>query len=272
MSPRHLLAPPLLAAHRLARLLTRRAGGVRLLLLHDVPPSEMAALDHLLSSLGKTGRLGSPRDYGSGRACCILTFDDGFASNLEAAALLERHGARGIFFVCPGLMALPWDEQRAAIAANVFDGKRRPEDIPERMRLMTWDELRDLEARGHVIGSHTLNHRRLTGLAQAEMEDEIRGSSMAFEREMGRVPEWFAFPFGDIDSVNAGILHCAGRLHRYCRSGIRGANGPDTHRLAVLADHVDLAAPPAYRMLAAEGGMDSRYSGARERLKAMCGG
>ncbi|CAA7612170.1 polysaccharide deacetylase family protein [Magnetospirillum sp. UT-4] len=263
-----LLAPPLLAATRILNALTG-GHGHRLLLLHDVPPEEMAALDRLAGSL----TLAPPAELEAlldgrarPRAATTPTFDDGFASNLEAAAVVEGHGGRAIFFVCPGLIDLPWPEQRAAIAANVFNGRRRPEDIPERMRLMTWDELRGLAARGHVIANHTMSHRRLTTLDAAGVEAEIGQAAARLAAELGAKGDWFAFPFGDIGSIGAEALTIAARHHRFCRSGIRGPNRNGTSPAAVLADHVDLAAPVAYQRLAAEGGLDWRYRAARRRL------
>jgi hypothetical protein len=42
--------------------------------------------------------------------------------------------------------------------------------------------------------------------------------------------------------------------------------------LALRADHVDLAAAPAWRHLAVEGGLDFAYARARRILDAMCAG
>lgn len=272
---RHLLAAPALLAHRLAIRYRPAAPGIRLLLLHDVAPDEMAAFERLVAALAREGRLASPADAEAvlagapvprGPERCVVTFDDGFASNVAACEVLERNGARALLFLCPGLMDLPRAEQRAAVAAAVFDGRRTAADLPPHMTLMGWDEAVRLTGRGHLVGNHTARHRRLTALAPEEAEADMVASKRRLEERLGAAVEWFAFPFGDIDSVDAATLAAAGRHHRFVRSGIRGANRPGTARLAVLADHVDLAAPWAWQRLVVEGGLDGRYDPARRRL------
>ncbi|MBX9633734.1 MAG: polysaccharide deacetylase family protein, partial [Magnetospirillum sp.] len=229
MQLRYLLARPLLAVQRLRGLVSAPVPGLRILLLHDIRPHEMAALDHLVGTLAKSGSLVDGNEAGmilSGevspaRDSCLITFDDGFASNLQAAEnVLARHQAKAVFFVCPGLMALPLQQQRAAIAANIFDGKRSPSDLPADMALMDWSALERLAAQGHMIGNHTMSHRRLTTLSSEQVEAEIAEGAHAIAQNLGRKADWFAFPFGDIDSVNAAVIKAAARHHRFCRSGV----------------------------------------------------
>jgi peptidoglycan/xylan/chitin deacetylase (PgdA/CDA1 family) len=271
---RHLLAIPALLAHRLT---ARPGGGVRFLLFHDVAAAEMRAFERLVDVLAREGRLGTPQEaqalleqgrQPSGERC-VITFDDGFASNDEACRVLERHGARAMLFVCPGLLDEPRGGQRAAIAARVFDGKMAADDLPGPLELLNWGQVRDLAARGHVIGSHSLCHRRFTQLTPAELHADLATARQRLIEEGCGPAEWLAFPFGDIDSISASTLAVVGQHHAYCRSGIRGLNTAATHPLALLADHVDLAAPLTYQRLAFEGGLDRRYAGARRRLQAL---
>lgn len=269
MSLRHLAAPALLLAHRL---FSARRDGLRVLMLHDVPPGEVDALDEMVGTLARQGRLADPAqaaallaEGGPGQKV-LLSFDDGFASNREAArSVLDRHGAKALFFVCPGLIDLPVPEQAAAVAANVFRGRLK-DSVPA---LMGWDGIEALARSGHAIGNHTLTHRRLPTLTEAEIEDEIAGGAAELTRRLGAAPAWFAYPFGDIDSVDARVLAAAARHHRFCRSGVRGLNRAGADPLAVLSDHVDLAAPAAYRWLAAEGGLERRYGAQRARLATL---
>lgn len=133
MSLRTLLAPALAATNHLVRsLLPTPVGAVRILILHDVPPAARDAfirlLDHLAAGPGfVTPAEAAQRLSGAvpadGRTPVLLSFDDGFASNLEVARdILEPRGVRALFFVCPGLIDLPAAERRAAIAAQIFRG------------------------------------------------------------------------------------------------------------------------------------------------------
>lgn len=271
MSLRYRLATPLLVLHRLLG----RHDGLRVLLFHDIPPGQSPAFETLVATLAAAGRLASPaeaEDVLAGRAAarpgsCLLSFDDGFASNFTVArTILARYGAKGLFFVCPGLMDLPTGDQRAAIAANIFDGKRTLGDLDPGLRLMNWNEVTALAAAGHAIGNHTLSHRQLTLLSKDAQAEEVGGAAERLATRLGQPIPWFAFPFGDITSVDAAALHEIAKHHAFCRSGIRGANGADTLAMAVRADQVELTAPAAWQWLAVEGGLDRRYVHERRLL------
>lgn len=273
-SPRHLLAPLWLAGWRAARALAPApAASFRILLFHDVPPAEREAFAGLVRDLHAAGRLIGPaeaegrlagRDLGrAGPPPCLLSFDDGFASNLEVARdILDPLGVKALFFVCPNLAELTGPAQEAAIAANVFDGKRDARGL----RILGWDGIEALKAAGHAIGSHTASHKRLTRLNQTERAEEIEGAARAFRVRLGEIPAWFAYTFGDVGSIDSPSLAAISHLHRFCRSGVRGRNDSETNPFALRADHVELSAPPAWRWLAVEGGLDPLYAKARKSL------
>lgn len=270
---RHLTAPFWLMAQRLRPTTLPPPGAFRILLLHDIAPRQEAALDRLLAHIGATTGFMTPDDVPArlamtapDGACPILTsFDDGFASNHALAkAVLDRHGVKALFFICPGLMDLPRAQQPAAVAASVFRGKA--EAVPE---MMTWDQVVELAARGHVIGAHGMTHIRLAGLDPARLEDEIVGSQLRLTGQLGRRADWFAFPFGDIGSVDKPVLDVVARHFRYCRSGVRGLNRAGTSPFGLLAQHVDMDAPLAYQRMALGGGLDMRHAEARRLLEVM---
>ena len=101
-----------------------------------------------------------------------LTFDDGVGEHLFAAAELEKRGWRGIFCVVADWIG--------------GDGK------------LTWDDVRELQRRGHVIANHTKTHRGLGGLWKRGLKDEVRkeilGGADAIERETGRRPRLLCLP------------------------------------------------------------------------------
>lgn len=288
MGLRDLVAGPWLLGHRLwqrAVPAKTQGGAFRILLFHHVPESKFGRFDAmiarlsaqhgLLTPLEAAGRLDGaltppPAAPKAGRLPCLLSFDDGFASNLDLArGVLDRHGVKALFFVCPGLIDLAPGERPAAIARTIFGGSLAPEDLAAGQRLMGWDELAELRDAGHGIGAHTLMHRRLAGLAENDLEQEITDSGRRIEQRLGAAPDWFAYPFGNIDAIDARALAIVSRHYRFCRSGVRGANFPGGDPLALCADHLDLERPPAWLHLAIEGGLDGRYADARARLNAM---
>jgi len=269
---RHLVAPFWLMARNLMSA-AYPPGAFRILLLHDIQPRQETALDHLLSHIGGAMGFMTPDDVPArlamtapdSRCPVLVSFDDGFASNhATAKSVLARHRVRALFFVCPGLMDLPRDRQLSAIAANVFRGKANA--APE---MMTWNQAEDLAGMGHTVGGHGMSHACLASLDPARLEDEIGGARRRLLERLGSPAEWFAFPFGDIGSIDKEALSVTARHFRYCRSGVRGQNQVGTSPFGLLAEHVDLDAPLAYQRMALEGGLDGRYAKARARLKGM---
>jgi peptidoglycan/xylan/chitin deacetylase (PgdA/CDA1 family) len=78
------------------------------------------------------GRVDAPKTWGTGRPV-FLTFDDGEESAYTIAAdLLEANGWRGHFFIVTDLIGRPGH--------------------------LNASQIRELEGRGHAIGSHTCSH------------------------------------------------------------------------------------------------------------------
>lgn len=123
----------------------------------------------------------------------IITFDDGYADFLmEAAPRLEAAGFRATVFVVTGRVGAYAD----------WDATSGPP-----LRLMNWDDLRALEARGFAIGSHMSAHRDLTLSSDNEIEQDGREALAALRRELGHAVACVAFPWGSSDSrVRAALL------------------------------------------------------------------
>ncbi len=65
---------------------------------------------------------------------------------------------------------------------------------------MSLSQVRDLHARGHEIGSHTLTHTNLTTLSSALLNDELQDSQTALTAITGAAVPSFAAPFGSLNS------------------------------------------------------------------------
>jgi len=282
---RHFLSIPWLWGLRVVRaVVPDERDGFRILLFHDVPEHRLETFARFVHAINERYGILTPAQAESWLAGeapdlsgmpadgppCLITFDDGFASNFRAAwEVLEPMGASAAFFICPGLTDLSGEEQRTGIAKRIFDGKRTAASLAADLRLMTWDEIRELRAQGHTIGAHGIGHRRLSTLHGDELRREINESGDLLERRVGCRVNWFAYAFGDIGSISAPALEIIGERFDYCRSGVRGLNGRKTGQLALRADHIDLDGPAAYRSLAIEGGLDFRYADARRKLDGM---
>ncbi len=125
----------------------------------------------------------------------VLTFDDGWVNQYHHAfPILRRFGMTATFFV----FTTPIGK----------DGK-----------LMTWDQLRELQAAGMTIGSHTRTHPVLPDY-HAALHNEIVMSRADIAHHLGRAPDFFAYPFGAWDSASAAWARTAGyRAARAYRGG-----------------------------------------------------
>lgn len=244
-------------------------------MFHDVPAGRRPAFKRLVRGLADSGRLisparaelllaGTPEADGKPPPV-LLTFDDGFASNLEVAeTILAPLGITAVFFVCPSLIDLPAGRQAELVATNIMRG-RRPAPEP----LMTWPALERLATLGHIVGSHTASHLCLSSLSADQQAAEIGSAAETLKARLGSAPTWFAYPFGDVDGIDATALGRVKARHRYCRSGVRGINPPGTHPLALRADSLDLGMSASWQHLVAEGGLDPLYRKQRHQLDGM---
>lgn len=275
-----LVSPALAGLNFLRWLAPAPAGAFRILLFHDITESQERAFSSLIDHISHTSGFLTPAEAAERlatrtavvdeRVPCLLSFDDGFSSNRRVAeTVLRRHGISGLFFVCPGLVDLPSDEWPAAIARGIFDGRVGASDRRAQRPLMTWEDIRVLAAAGHEIGAHSMTHRRLAGLDRAAVEAEVAGSCERLRQVLGHAPRWFAWPFGDIASVDAPALGTIAQNAHFCRSGVRGINQPGQSRLTIFAEHVDLDTSELWQRLVVAGGLDGRYRAARATLAAL---
>lgn len=117
----------------------------------------------------------------------LITFDDGYRDVLwNAAPVLARLHMRATAYVITGRLSGPDTS------------------------FLTWPELRRLEGFGVEIGSHTVHHRELTMLSDAEAAFELAASRQALERHLGHPVQWFAYPEGAEDAHAASLVAAAG--------------------------------------------------------------
>ena len=88
-----------------------------------------------------------------------------------------------------------WTREACAHYGIDLDGKCRA-------AAMTWDELREI-AREPLctLGAHTINHYALRRLSDTEAFEELVKSADRIEKELGKRPVHFAYPYGDAASA-----------------------------------------------------------------------
>ncbi|HZI42175.1 MAG TPA: polysaccharide deacetylase family protein, partial [Gemmatimonadaceae bacterium] len=100
-------------------------------------------------------------------------------------------------------------------------------------KLMTWEQLLELQDAGMTIGSHTRTHPVLPEY-HAALHNEVVMSRADIEEHLGRAPDFFAYPFGEWDSLSAAAARTAGyRAARTYRGGAWNAPSDLYHLRAV---------------------------------------
>lgn len=150
-----------------------------------------------------------------------LTFDDGFADTFDHAFRpLAARGMRATWFVVSGDVGKwsSWSDP----------------GVPRR-RMMEVAHVREVAEAGMEIGAHSRTHRRLTGVSEAELRDEIGGSRVDLAEMTGGSVVTFAYPYGAFDGRVCGGVAAAGfRLGFTSEPGWLGSD-PDPYRVRRVA-------------------------------------
>jgi peptidoglycan/xylan/chitin deacetylase (PgdA/CDA1 family) len=144
-----------------------------------------------------------------------LTFDDAFVSFGDVAApLLADHGLPATLFVVTD----------AAGATNRWNGQRH-RGIPE-LPLLNWESLGRLADSGVELGAHTRTHADLSRVTSPQLHDEVVGSAERIERETGRAPTTFAYPYGALSDPAVDLV--ATRFDWGCTTEMRSVGARET--------------------------------------------
>lgn len=97
-------------------------------------------------------------------------------------------------------------EKRRDILQNVYKQLHFDETGIERVTLK-WDEVLEMIEEKVTIGSHTINHPLLTAIPRDIAWAEITESKIVLEKRLNKKIEYFAYPYGIIESYNSEIRH-----------------------------------------------------------------
>jgi peptidoglycan/xylan/chitin deacetylase (PgdA/CDA1 family) len=101
----------------------------------------------------------------------MLTFDDNDLDQYTVAfPELKKYGFKGVFFIMTVTMGKP--------------------------RYMSREQIREISDAGHVIGSHTWDHKNVKKFEDADWPVQVDKPSKQLEEITGKKIEYFAYPFG----------------------------------------------------------------------------
>lgn len=204
-----------------------------------------AQLDHLQSSgwhaLDLDGYLAALAGAPTPRRSYLLTIDDGHESAVRIAApMLKERGIPSVLFACPGLLG-----ERAGWTRHY------PEE-----RLAPADELADLPGLGMELGVHSWDHRRMSGMGEADLDRHVRRSHAALLGATGVSARSFAYPYGTHDLAARTAVAGAGYDVAFAVAREHGRYAADrvfvqsTDSLAAF----QLKLTPTYRLVSRAGG------------------
>ena len=102
---------------------------------------------------------------------------------------------------------------------------------PVQGRVMNWDQIRELAALGHSIGSHSKTHLILRGVDRARVDEELVESKQIVERELSRSVDYFCFPNARYDDLSSERVLAAGYSHGFRIHNLKVKR--DSHRALV---------------------------------------
>lgn len=130
-------------------------------------------------------------------AIAITINDIGRGTHSIAYPILKKYGYKASIFVCTDF-------------------------VTGRGEALTWDEIREMKQAGFEIGNYTKTLRNLTRRQPDEtfedfyisVDREMTVSSLTFKSELGKAPEFFAYPYGAVNELAISLLK---------KNGFRGA-------------------------------------------------
>lgn len=157
----------------------------------------------------------------------LITFDDGFYSQKKFAKdVLSKLKIKSIFFIIPNFLKIKnLSSSKIFIKKNIL----KTVDIDNfdiYMRNMSFADLKYLSDQGHSIGMHTLNHKKLSIIKNNSiLKNEIDSNFLFFKKILNlKKPFCFAYPFGNVNSINSKSIKIINKKYHYIFSGIRGNN------------------------------------------------
>jgi peptidoglycan/xylan/chitin deacetylase (PgdA/CDA1 family) len=113
----------------------------------------------------------------------IITFDDGYQDNYtEAFPVLKKYGYKAMFFLVSDTI-------------GIVNKWHNPATEPHQ-KMLTIEQIREMQSAGMEFGSHTLSHLNLNDLSIENADIQITKSKTVLEQALGKPMDIFAYPYG----------------------------------------------------------------------------
>ena len=155
----------------------------------------------------------------------ILTFDDGFYSNLIVEKkILSKFKIKAAFFIPYNFMKSKNKKESLSFIRNKLKVNEYNPDNLNRVN-MNLNDIIELNRRKHVIGYHTKNHIELSKCkSQKKIKEEIITIKNNKFKKIIFFNKYFSFPFGKLEDLSNFSCKLAKNNYNFTFLGIRGEN------------------------------------------------
>jgi len=170
-------------------------------------------------------REGYTKGFNANTPKLLLTFDDGIKNNLLAVDVLNRYNIRAAFFIIPDFINTGEEGQAEYFKTNI----RKPinpeiDNKSEDFTAMSWDDIRELHAQGHAIGSHTMSHTLHRKHSNEKIKYEIIQSKIEIEKAIGNPIDMFCSINNSLESMSLKSLQFVQQNYKYHFTTLPGNN------------------------------------------------
>lgn len=135
-----------------------------------------------------------------------FTFDDGFEECCTIIApLLEKYDCRGAFFINANYIESSKNYQKK-FNKRISIYTKKP---------MTWHQVSQLHERGHLIGSHNLDHTNFAELSPMDIEYQLQENKRMLEQKLDYICDYFAWTYGQLKHFPANALRITQNYHAF---------------------------------------------------------
>ncbi len=125
----------------------------------------------------------------------VITFDDGYVDNyVEALPILKEFGFTATIFVITDI-------------------------IDKSQNYMNLEQLKEMEANGIDIQSHTVYHKNLKELSYDKQLETLKDSKEFLEKSLNKKIKYFAYPFGEFSQDTLKAVKEAGYTMAFATAG-----------------------------------------------------
>ena len=171
------------------------------------------------------------KDITRDKTLISFTFDDGYEECYTIIApLLEKYNCRGAFFINANYIESDRDYQ-SQFNCRTLRFTKRP---------MNWKQIKDLHKRGHLIGSHGLDHFDFGKLTAKEIEYQIKQNKKILENKLNYNCDYFAWTYGNFKNFLEHAFNFVKKHHKYIFSGTNYKNYFSYHGEVINRRHIEL--------------------------------